>query len=113
LMITDVFTGAVAALAGVAVTIEGVRVGGKKGVGGLFPEGWKNQPLQEASRKPEIKISGILFISSPPSLYPAQEKRAKPAGLQSRFNRGCSSTLPPYVLLLYNCPLSPHASNFI
>jgi hypothetical protein len=83
-MITGVFTTTVdvAAPAGVAVTMEGVRVGGKKGVGGLFPEGWKNQPLQEVSRIPDIKISGILFISSPPSLYPAQEKRAKSVGLR-------------------------------
>jgi hypothetical protein len=41
----------VVVLAGVAVTMEGVRVGGRKGVGGLYLDGWKNQPLQAVNRK--------------------------------------------------------------
>jgi hypothetical protein len=76
LKITGVFTGTVevarkgvAVLAptteGVAVTMEGVRVGGKNGVGGLYPEGWKNQPLQEVSDTVRHTIKNV-FISSPP-----------------------------------------------
>jgi hypothetical protein len=49
----------------VAVTMEGVRVGGRKGVGALYPEGWKNQPLQEVSRKIVRDKTRIFFISSP------------------------------------------------
>jgi hypothetical protein len=67
----------VAAAAGVAVTMEGVRVGGRKGVGGLYPPGWKNQPLQALNKKTDDNTIRVLFISSPKSLYPAREKRAK------------------------------------
>jgi hypothetical protein len=70
---------AVAALAGVAVTMEGVLVGWRNGVGGLYPEGWKNQPLQEDNNRTDnnTKTSRLFFISSPGSLYRAHEKRAK------------------------------------
>jgi hypothetical protein len=49
---------------GVAVKIEGVEVGGRKGVGPGW--GWMTQPLQDDS-KPIVKIKRInFFISSPP-----------------------------------------------
>jgi len=55
-------------------------VGSRKGVGGLYAEGWKNQPLQPVNKKTESKTTRVLFIFSPLSLYPAHEKRAKRMG---------------------------------
>jgi len=50
----------------VAVKMEGVFVGGRKGVGGLNGPGWSTQPLQDASKN-AVRIAGITFIiSSPP-----------------------------------------------
>src|SRR5215213_28193 len=51
---------------GVAVRIDGVFVGGRKGVGGLNGPGWSTQPLQDATKN-IARMTGItFFISSPP-----------------------------------------------
>jgi hypothetical protein len=52
---------------GVGECIDGVLVGGKNGVGGLYGDGWKNQPLHDVSRNIARNVTVILFISSPPN----------------------------------------------
>ena len=50
---------------GVAVTMDGVEVGGRNGVGGLPGKGWITHPLHELI-KTAAKIAGTsLFILSP------------------------------------------------
>jgi hypothetical protein len=55
-----------AMMTGVAVWIEGVFVGGRKGVGGLAGPGWITQPLQDASKSIDRIVKMFFFISSPP-----------------------------------------------
>jgi hypothetical protein len=58
--------GLAAITTGVAVTIEGVFVGGRKGVGGLNGPGWITQPLHEVVSSNSRIVKMDLFISSPP-----------------------------------------------
>jgi hypothetical protein len=51
---------------GVAVKMDGVFVGGRKGVGGLKGPGWITQPLQDAKSSIIRMMRVIFFISSPP-----------------------------------------------
>lgn len=53
-------------ITGVGECIEGVLVGGRNGVGGLYGDGWKNQPLHDVSRNIARLMTVIFFISSPP-----------------------------------------------
>src|SRR5512142_150166 len=59
-------------ITGVAVKIEGVLVGGRKGVGGLNGPGWITQPLQDV-KSSISRITGMVFfiLFSCLSLYPA------------------------------------------
>jgi hypothetical protein len=61
-----VSVGLAASTGGVAVTIEGVFVAGKNGVGGLNGPRSITQPLQDVSKN-IVKINRKrVFISSPP-----------------------------------------------
>ena len=62
---------------GVAVKMEGVWVGGRKGVGGL-PGGRMTQPLQDANNSPANITKPAFFIFfSTSSLYPARHIKYK------------------------------------
>jgi hypothetical protein len=62
----NVAVGLAAITTGVAVTTEGVFVGGRKGVGGLKDPGWITQPLQDAVKSISKIMGKVFFISSPP-----------------------------------------------
>jgi hypothetical protein len=51
---------------GVAVKIEGVLVGGRKGVGGSNGPGWITQPLQADVSSINRIDTRVFFITSPP-----------------------------------------------
>jgi hypothetical protein len=59
---------------GVAVRIEGVLVGGRKGVGGLKGPGWITQPLQDARKSTgnirRIVETIVLMVSPPDDCIP-------------------------------------------
>jgi hypothetical protein len=70
---------------GVGERIDGVRVGGRKGVGGVYGEVRKNQPLQDVSRI-DKNITIIRFISSPPfycTPYASESKREVAYGVRA------------------------------
>jgi hypothetical protein len=50
----------------VAVKIEGVLVGGRKGVGGSNGPGWITQPLQADVSSINRIDTRVFFITSPP-----------------------------------------------
>ena len=65
--VCTVAVGLAALTTGVAVTTDGVFVGGRKGVGGLNCPGWITQPLQDAVKSIRRITGMVVFISSPPS----------------------------------------------
>src|SRR5690349_23775147 len=57
---------------GVAVKMDGVWVGGRKGVGGLKDPGWITQPLHDAViNSAIIKAIALFILFSSQLLYPA------------------------------------------